>query len=199
MNRKNIANKMMILMIVETIGIILTLVIGIIVLIFINTKEPLSDVTQPEPVIREEPVKIDFEKVIEIRENAAEVMPVHQWAVYVTEDELEAMSRVVMSESSIEPYICKVAIAYVMVNRLLDGRWGDTMADVIYYPNAFSTANNGDVTDECREAVIQALQHENAFPEDMLYFRSDYYHDFGEPYVSLGNMYFTTETCYGGL
>ena len=167
--------------------------IGGLIAAFNKMNEP-SAVTPPTVIVK--PV-IEYRDVVVAREESIEVgEEITPWVVNVTLEELEMMSRVVMSEASIVPYIGKVCVAQVLINRLNDGRWGSTMKEVITYHDAFSMADNGEVTDECRQAVLQALEGGAIFPEDMLYFRDSHYHDFGYDYMSIDNLYFTTEKDY---
>lgn len=161
---------------------------------YVTTTIPLTEEDYANRKVLIEENKLDFEEVSEMHEEYA----TQEWDVEVTPQELELMSRVVMSEASILPFIGKVAVASVLVNRLKDGSWGETMTEVIEYPNAFSTANNGEVTDECRTAVLYALDG-TIFPEDMLYFRTDHAHEWGYLYCKIGNTYFSTLNDYEGL
>lgn len=113
-----------------------------------------------------------------------------------TKEEIDLMARVVMSESSILHSDAKQAIAQTILNRLNDGRWGDTIHDVVYYPNAYSTADNGEPTEECYRAVESAIQYPTAFPTDMYWFNSNHYPNYGHPYTVIDGMYFSTETNY---
>ena len=199
MKRKlQLIDKITILYIVTAILILITVLIGIVT----ATKMTKSDVQiEDEPQIItpiSSTTEIEYRYVIshepEIPEPTAK-----EWVVSVSEQEVEEMARVVMNEASILPYTGKVLVAHVMVNRLKDGRWGDTMHDVLYYDNAFSHADcNGDVTEDCRAAVLEALEYGDAFPNDLLYFRVDHPHSFGYQYAVVGNTYFSTEIDYEG-
>ena len=198
MKRKlQIIDKIALIYIITIALMVITIIIGVILLFQIK-KSPVTEET-PVMSIPKSTTEIEFVKVISTRvESPQEV--ISEWAVNVTETELEEMSRVVMNEASILPYIGKVLVAQVMINRLQDGRWGETMHDVLYYDGAFShTDCNGDVTDECRSAVIQALELNDAFPADLLYFRCDKPHAFGYQYAVVGNTFFSTETDYEGV
>ena len=173
---------------------------ALIIALLMMIEEPKAAKASVKDIVKAEETEeqqIVLGRVIQAREDSP--MEVVEWEVDVTLEELELMSRVVMSEASTVPYIGKVGVAKVLINRLKDGRWGDTMMNVINYPNAFSTADNGDVTDECREAVLQALEGGAVFPEDMLYFRSGYYHDIAHPYMQIDNLYFSTLNDYDAL
>ena len=50
----------------------------------------------------------------------------------------------VFMEASAEPPEGQRAVAWVLVNRLRDGRWGSTLASVCLAPYQFSSFNTGD-------------------------------------------------------
>lgn len=102
--------------------------------------------------------------------------------------EIALLERVVMSEASIEPYDCKVAVAETILNRM--DMYSTSLEDVVYAPNQYSMADNGQPTDEVKQAVAQALEC-RVNPVNMIYFRQDYYHSFGTPYTAYGEMYFS--------
>lgn len=75
-----------------------------------------------------------------------------------------------------ESYEGKLAVANVIVNRLLSGYWGNTIEDVIYAPGQFSGANSGrvekfksKVTESCKKAAVEALAGNNNIG-DYMYF-----------------------------
>lgn len=117
-----------------------------------------------------------------------------QYIIAVTEEDIDLMARVVMSEGSILPQDAKQGIAQTIVNRVRsdfkDFANQTCVKDVVYYPNAYSTQNNGNPTDECYRAVYAALMYEG-FPTDMYWFREDHYHDFGTNYCHIGTTYFS--------
>ena len=112
-----------------------------------------------------------------------------------TQEDIDLMARVVMSEASLLPFDGKQAIAQTIVNRVRSDKFPDNVADVIYQYNQYSTAYNGDVTDECYDAVQMAIDYK-AFPDDLFYFRQDQYHSFGYPYMKIKNTYFSTGSEY---
>lgn len=114
------------------------------------------------------------------------------YIIDVTEEDIDLMARVVMSEGSILPLEGKQLIASTIICRVLDGRWGDTVNEVVNYPNAYSTQDNGDPTTDCYFAVYEELKRE-VFPNDLFYFRTNKPHSFGYEYAHIGNTYFSTE------
>lgn len=146
-----------------------------------------NEVIEPRAIVKAvEPVAEIT--VIEIKE---ETTP--KYLIEVTDEDIDLMARVVMSESSILCNDAKQAVAQTIVNRVRNGRWGDTVQEVVNYPNAYSIADNGDPTEDCYYAVMGALMYEG-FPTDMYYFKTDSPHNFGYDYTKIGNTYFTTET-----
>lgn len=115
------------------------------------------------------------------------------YLIDVTEEEIDLMANVVMREASILNNDGKQLTASTLVYRVMDGRWGDTVSEVIYYPNAYCTEFKEEPTKACYEAVYAALTYD-AFPHDLFYFRSGKPHSFGEVYAHEGNTYFSTET-----
>lgn len=112
------------------------------------------------------------------------------------------MARVVMSESSTLCYDAKVATAQTIVNRVRSNykefKRQKTVTDVINRPYQFSTQNNGEVTQECYDAVYDALTYES-FPTDMLWFCKSP-NSYGVVYAIFGKgsrkTYFSTVTDY---
>ncbi|GAA0701855.1 cell wall hydrolase [Paraclostridium ghonii] len=81
--------------------------------------------------------------------------------ISITNDELYLLSKLVSSEARGESYEGQVAVAAVVINRVLDSRFPDNIKDVIYQKNAFSVVNNGEIykdpTDSAYKAAREAL------------------------------------------
>lgn len=109
----------------------------------------------------------------------------------VTPDEYNLLLRVCMSECGGkygEPLDGKIAVVETILNRC--EIYGKTIEEVIYEPYQYSLADNGEPDETVEQAVDIALR-ENIYPDDMIYFRTDYYHSFGKPYQQIGNHYFS--------
>ena len=112
----------------------------------------------------------------------------------VTEREYELLCRVCMSECGGkygEPLQGKIAVVETILNRV-DMGWG-TIEEVVTEPYQYSMADNGEPDETVYEAVDIALIGSGMFPDNMVYFRTDYYHSFGEPFMQLGAHYFSLE------
>ena len=110
---------------------------------------------------------------------------------YVTDEEYNLLLRVCMSECGGkygEPLEGKIAVVETILNR--SEIYGKTIEEVVYEPNQYSVSDNGEPDETVREAVDIALSS-NTYPDDMIYFRAGYYHNFGTPYRQIGNHYFS--------
>ena len=116
-----------------------------------------------------------------------------------TQAEIDLMARVVMSESSVEPYEVKVGVAQTMINRLLSDEFPDSIYEVV--DGQYSTTNNGDPNEDCYDAVYAVINNPYIYPSDMFWFRSKHYHKFANPYMHIPgtNTYFSTKTDYNKL
>lgn len=91
----------------------------------------------------------------------------------ITNIEKKLLARLVHAEAKGEPFAGKVAVADVVLNRLDDKQFPDTVESVIYEKNAFQPVQNGSIDKaadkESMEAVEEALNNgkEN---KELLYF-----------------------------
>lgn len=123
---------------------------------------------------------------------AMEVEP--NWRIELSQEELDLLERCVMAEGGGESYECQVAIACVVVNRVLSDVFPDTLTEVVTQQGQFSTwptqISHVTATNSVRQAVREALS-QAVFPEDLLYFRADYYHSWGTAYCKIDHTYFS--------
>lgn len=60
-------------------------------------------------------------------------------------DEVTLLAALIQAEGGNQPYEGQVAIGAVVMNRVRSGRYGGTIADVIYAPGQFSVVSNGTI------------------------------------------------------
>ena len=81
--------------------------------------------------------------------------------INITNDDLLLLSKLVTGEARGESYEGQVAVAAVVINRVQDPRFPNTIKDVIYQKNAFSVVNDGSInmqpTESAYNAAIDAL------------------------------------------
>ena len=93
--------------------------------------------------------------------------------ISLSDDQLYLLSKVVAAEARGESYQGQVAVAAVVLNRVQDSRFPDSIEDVIYQKNAFSVVKNGSInvqpTEESYKAAKDAL-YGNDPTNDAIYF-----------------------------
>lgn len=113
----------------------------------------------------------------------------------LTDEELELMLKVVSAESRGESWDAQYMVACVILNRMESVLFPNTLTEVVTQTGQFSCVpyaiRNVPITDSVRSAVAAALD-DNILDEDVLWFRSDYYHSFKTRAFQIGRMYFTS-------
>ena len=143
------------------------------------------------------PQKAEIKEVEIEKEIIVEVEKEPTYKYNVSSVEREMLARLVYLESNTENLECQMAVASVVINRWLDGRWGSTIASVIYSPYQFSPAgliHKTTPTETNYVAVDHILKNGSILPKYCMYFRSEYgfseYWDGYAEYHQIGNMYF---------
>lgn len=149
----------------------------------------LPETLEPYPELTAEPIPEEYMPKVEeaIEEETKEELPVVSEPVMTDRD---YMAAVVMSEAGSEKFIGKVAVVTVILNR--SNLLGTSIQHVVEAKNQFSYPYYGKITTACYEAVDYALENRDLFPKNLFYFRNEHYHDIGEPYIQIGNHYFST-------
>lgn len=110
----------------------------------------------------------------------------------LSEEDLELLARLVYLESRGEPYEGQVAVAEVVLNRVLSDRFPDTVEEVIYQAGQFTPASYIESTTpgaEQYEAVADAVNGETCVTgENVVFFSGAPYND--RIYAVIGNHYF---------
>ena len=113
----------------------------------------------------------------------------------VTEEERTMLAKLVYLEAGSCSQKCQRAVVSVVLNRLESGYWGNTIEEVIFYPNAFSPTNlmSGCLPSQASyEVVDYVLRNGPTVPKEVRYFRADYDHKWEgyAHYVTYDNVYF---------
>ncbi|KPU45894.1 spore cortex-lytic enzyme precursor [Oxobacter pfennigii] len=92
----------------------------------------------------------------------------------LTDDEVELIAKVVYAESKGEPFIGKIAVASVIINRLSHPEFPKTIKDVIYEKNAFSCLDERymDINPDAESymAVDEALRGNDPTDDAIFYY-----------------------------
>lgn len=110
--------------------------------------------------------------------------------------ELEILARCVEAEAGNQPIEVKRAVVSVILNRVDDEDWPDTISEVIADPYEFATYWNGRMdevapTISTYEAI--SLEMETRSYPGLYYFDMDTYLQYGTPYARMGDLYFSTK------
>ena len=119
--------------------------------------------------------------------------------ITLSEEDINLLATIVTLESGGESYEGQLAVANVIINRLLSGHWGDTVADVVYAPYQFSCVSspmldyylaNG-AQESAKQATLEALSGVNNIGNYMC-FRALYVTDLEDysVYSVIGNHVF---------
>ena len=172
----------------------ITKLIGIITLLIIFMFAlPPKIKTETVEVIKE----VEIETIVEVeKEVVVEVIKEPTYAYNITSKEREMLARLVYLEANTESLECQMAIVSVTINRWQDGRWGNTLEDVVYSPYQFTPANliyKTTPTELNYTAVDLVLQNGCILPTYCMYFRTDYHFDWEgyKPYAQIDL------TCFG--
>ena len=130
-------------------------------------------------------------EVVEIAESIeyVELAPEVEYAPVYVKSDMQVIAEAVMGESGGEPLVGKVAVAATILNKM--EYYNITVYEALEAYDAYPYY--GVVTNECYRAVEIAMENRDLFPRDMMYFRTEHYHNFGVPYVQIGNHYFSTK------
>ena len=166
---------------------IIASLIGVVILLIIlmGVQPPTIETVE---VIKE--VEVVKEKIVEVEKE-----PTYKYNISSVEREM--LARLVYLEANTESLECQRAVASVVINRWLDGRWGSTIASVIYSPYQFSPAgliHKTTPTETNYVAVDHILKNGSILPKYCMYFRSEYcFSDIWDGYAryaKIGRIYF---------
>lgn len=97
--------------------------------------------------------------------------------IYLNERDILLMSQIVYAESKGEPFEGKVAVASVILNRVLSPNFPDSIEEVIFQPRAFSCVVNGEITVEptqdCFDAVHEAINGNDPTREALFFYNPE--------------------------
>ena len=114
----------------------------------------------------------------------------------ITDEELDILLRCVEAEAGNQSLEGRQLVADVILNRVKDGKWPDTITEVIKKPYEFESYWNGAmarviVSDLTRQAVELELE-EIGYP-GLFYFTAGRYNKWGTPWKQVGDHYFSTK------
>lgn len=106
---------------------------------------------------------------------------------------VELMAKIVEAEAGNQNLLGKRMVADVILNRVRDEEFPDTIVDVIFEEDAFAVIDNGmyeqvEISEETWKAVHMELK-EISYP-GLFYFCNTGFHEYGIPWNKIGDHYF---------
>lgn len=121
---------------------------------------------------KDEKDKIDVKN--EISENDIEVFNQNGSQLKISKADIELMAKLVYCESRGEPFQGKIAVASVVLNRVMNSKFPNTISGVIFQKNAFSCVSNGqiiaDPNEDCYNAVYEAIRGKDPTNEALFFY-----------------------------
>lgn len=113
----------------------------------------------------------------------------------LTTEEINLIALIVMAEAEEESEIGKRLVIDTILNRVDSGYFPDSVYEVVYQPNQFSSVWNGRiqrcyVSDDIRQLVID--ESINRLNENCVFFTAGGYGRYGKPMFQVGNHYFSS-------
>lgn len=160
-----------------------------VLLVFINVLIPTKIVQADDTNLNLDNIKPISIKLA--KQNKKEV-------INITNDDLLLLSKLVTGEARGESYEGQVAVAAVVINRVQDPRFPNTIKDVIYQKNAFSVVNDGSInmqpTESAYNAAIDALYGKDPTNKAVFFWNPDIatckWIKTLNPYLKIGNHVF---------
>ena len=158
------------------------------------TKEVEVIVNSAKSAIEEKrEVEIEIEPIVEPElESEPKSEPIYVFNI--SSEEREMLAQLLYLEAGSCNWDTQAAVCSVIFNRLISGHWGSTLYEVVYAQNQFEPAYLiGTITPQSTqyEIIDYICQYGTTLPYYVLYFRADYYHNFGIPYTNYENVYFS--------
>lgn len=114
----------------------------------------------------------------------------------ITMDDAVLIAKLVLAEAEGEPEMGKRLVIDTVLNRLESEDFPNTVYDVVYQPYHYDPAWDGRIElfselDDAFKLVVDEIH--NRTNSEVLYFRTDKFHEFGTPMEQVGNHYFSTK------
>lgn len=107
-------------------------------------------------------------------ESVVQVFKSNNKSIELSQNDINLMAKIVYAESKGEPYKGKVAVASVILNRVIDPNFPNTVEGVIKQKNAFSCVINGEINvvpnSDSYNAVMEAIRGNDPTNKALYYY-----------------------------
>lgn len=160
------------------------------------TDKPIEDSTYSPPVeetqnSNTEEYNQDDGKEYDVAEETEESEQIYENPSFSDSDR-EIIARVIMAESGNCSIDCLWLTGSALLN-LADYYYEGNLEAVAYDPQVFNVADILDSvvpSQDCWDTADRLLSGDRDYK--VMFFRTDYYHSFGTPYINIDNVYFST-------
>ena len=160
--------------------------------VVVNSVKPIQETDILESVSVKKAISV--EPMVE-KEVVVEPEPEEPSATLAMQEEIELIALCVMAEAEGECEYGQRLVIDVILNRVDDPHFPDTIYDVIYQKNQFS-GMYGDRITRCyvKDELVQLVREEleNRTDYDVVFFRTGHYHSYGVPMFQVGAHYFSS-------
>ena len=161
----------------------------VVLLVFIN-------VLIPAKIVQADDTNLNLDSINQI--NIKSLKQNKKEVINITNEDLLLLSKLVTGEARGESYEGQIAVAAVVINRVKDPRFPDSIKDVIYQKNAFSVVNDGSInmepTESAYNAAIEALYGKDPTDKAVFFWNPDIatckWIKTLNPYLKIGNHVF---------
>lgn len=98
-------------------------------------------------------------------------------SIKLSQDDIHLMAKIVYAESKGEPYNGKVAVASVILNRVVDPNFPNSVEGVVKQKNAFSCVRNGEINvvpnSDSYNAVMDAIKGNDPTNKALYFYNPD--------------------------
>ena len=115
--------------------------------------------------------------------------------VLMSENDINLIALITMAEAEGESEYGKRLVIDTILNRMDSSYWPNTVSEVIWEPDQFTSVWNGRI-DKCyaRDDICQLVREElvSRTNYDVVFFRTGYFSEYGQPMFQEGNHYFSS-------
>lgn len=156
----------------------------------------IETISEPEvdPTNFEHILKYEFNPYeVEATEEVQESEPIEEFCI--SDEDIDLIALVTMAEAEGECEEGKRLVIDTILNRMDSDHFPDTIYDVVYQKNQFTSMWNGRtnrcyVMDDIRQLVIDELRCRTNY--DVIFFRTKHYSEYGSPLFRVEHHYFSS-------
>lgn len=135
---------------------------------YIDKASCLTEQLSIEKISNESDLFLDTNEVVQVFNSK------YNTQISLTKEDVDLMAKVVFAESKGEPFSGKVAVASVILNRVISSNFPNSIEGVIKQRNAFSCVKNGVIdvvpNSDSYKAVIDALKGNDPTSEALYFY-----------------------------